>query len=377
MAKCSTVDGWKRYRPAGPVLRRVAYSRPVGNRHAKRPDDRGLPTLDVVAALAGVGRATVSRVINGRGPVSDRTRRAVEKAVAELGYIPSRSARSLASQRTGTVAVVVAEHTPTYDATKIESTILPAPFFARILRGIAAELNAAGLSLRLLVAHDWVRQLSAERVDGALLLAAHRDSEATDVFDRLRLPMVRTGRPLGSTAVHYVDCDNRAGAREAVAHLLGRGRRKVATIAGPQDMSAGIDRLDGYWDALRAGGVPKDESLVAIGEFDEECGHRAMTELLASHPDLDAVFAASDSIATGALQAIKAGGHRVPGDIAIVGFDDSPVASHTDPPLSSVHQPIEALGQEMTRLLVRVINGEVSDPQARILQTRFIQRASS
>ena len=350
----------------------------MGNsRRAKPADDRGVPTLDAVAALAGVGRATVSRVINGRGQVSARARRAVEKAVAELGYVPSQSARSLARRRTGTVAVVVAEATRTSDSVKIGSTELPAPFFARILRGIAAELNNAGLSLRLLIAHDWARQLAAERVDGALLVSAHRDTEATDVFDRLRLPMVRSGRPLGSAAVNYVDCDNRGGARDAVAHLLGRGRHRVATIAGPQDISAGIDRLDGYRDALRAAGMRDDDSLVIVGEFDEDCGRLAMIDLLARHPDLDAVLGASDSIAVGALQAIKASGRKIPADIAIVGFDDSPVASHTDPPLSSVHQPVEALGQEMTRLLVRVMNGETTAPQATILRTRFIQRASS
>jgi len=340
-------------------------------------DGRTVPTLDAVAALAGVGRATVSRVINGHGQVSARTRRVVEKAIAELGYIPSQSARSLARQRTGTVAVVVAEPVPGDDPTAIDSAALPAPFLARVLRGIATELGAAGLSLRLLMAHDWARQLAAERLDGALLLSAHRDAEATDVFDRLRLPMVRTGRPLGSAAVSYVDCDNRAGAREAVAHLLQRGRRTVATIAGPQDLSAGIDRLDGYRDALRAARMPEDHSLVVIGEFHEESGRRAVADLLARHPDLDAVFAASDAIAVGALHAIRASGRNVPGDIAIVGFDDSPVARHTDPPLSSVYQPIEALGQEMTRLLVRVMNGEITHPQATILPTRLVQRASS
>jgi DNA-binding LacI/PurR family transcriptional regulator len=348
----------------------------ANSRRAKPADSRGAPTLDEVAALAGVGRATVSRVINGRGQVSARTRRAVEKAIAELGYIPSQSARSLARQRTGTVAVIVAEPTRTGDSVRAELTELSASFFARIVRGIATELNAAGLSLRLLMAADWPRHLSAERVDGALLLSAHRDAEGTDVFDRLRLPMVRTGRPLGSAAVNYVDCDNRSGARDAVAHLLGRGRRKVATLAGPQDISAGIDRLDGYRDALRAAGLPDDDSLVTIGEFHQECGQLAMADLLVRHPDLDAVFAASDAIAAGALNAIKSTGRRVPDDVAIVGFDDSPIAIHTDPPLSSVHQPIEALGQEMTRLLVRVMNGEITEPRATILQTRFIPRAS-
>jgi DNA-binding LacI/PurR family transcriptional regulator len=349
----------------------------VNSRHAKSAGDRTVPTLDAVAALAGVGRATVSRVINGHDQVSARARRAVEKAIAELGYIPSQSARSLARQRTSTIAVIVAEPTPNKDPAETDPTALPASFFSRILRGIAAELNAAGLSLRLLMAYDWARQLTAERVDGALLLSAHRDAEATDVFDRLRLPVVRTGRPLGSATVNYVDCDNRRGAKEAVTHLLQRGRRTVATIAGPQDISAGIDRLDGYRDALRAAEVPDDNSLVITGEFHEEFGRRAMADLLARHPSLDAVFAASDSIAIGALQAIKASGRQVPDDIAIVGFDDSPVASHTDPPLSSVHQPIEALGQEMTRLLVRVIHGETTHPQATILPTRLIQRASS
>jgi DNA-binding LacI/PurR family transcriptional regulator len=356
----------------------VLYSQPVTtSRRAKPAHDRTVPTLDAVAALAGVGRATVSRVINGHGQVSARTRRAVERAIAELGYVPSQSARSLARQRTGTIAVIVAEPMPSNNLAEARPTAMPAPYFARILQGIAAELNAARLSLRLLMTHDWARQLAAERVDGALLLSAHRDAEATDVFDRLRLPMVRTGRPLGSGAVNYVDCDNRAGARAAVAHLLQRGRRTVATIAGPQDISAGIDRLDGYRDALRAAQMPEDNSLVVIGDFHEEFGRRAIADLLARHPNLDAVFAASDAIAVGALQALKASGRKAPGDVAIVGFDDSPVASHTDPPLSSVHQPVEALGQEMTRLLVRVINGETTHPQATILPTRLIQRASS
>jgi DNA-binding LacI/PurR family transcriptional regulator len=339
-------------------------------------DSRFVPTLDAVAALAGVGRATVSRVINGHEQVSARTRRAVEKAIAELGYVPSRSARSLARQRTGTVAVIVAEPVDGNDAAGIDTTV-PAPFLGRILRGIATELNAAGLSLRLLMAHDWARQLAAERVDGALLLSAHRDVEDTDVFARLRLPMVRTGRPLGSVMVNYVDCDNRAGAREAVAHLLQSGRRSVATIAGPQDISAAVDRLDGYRDALRAARMPEDNSLVVIGDFHEDFGRQAVTELLARHPSLDAVFAASDSIALGALQAIRASGRKVPSDVAVVGFDDSPVTSHTDPPLSSVHQPVEALGREMTRLLVRVMNGETTHPQATILPTRLVRRASS
>jgi DNA-binding LacI/PurR family transcriptional regulator len=369
---------WERSRDSWRYRQRVNYSRPVTtSKRAKPPDHRAVPTLDAVAALAGVGRATVSRVINGHSHVSSRTRRAVERAIAELGYIPNQSARSLARQRTGTVAVIVAEPIPSNDLDETRSTALPAPFFAGILRGIAAELHAAGLSLRLLMAYDWARQLAAERVDGALLLSAHREAEATDIFDRLRLPMVRTGRPLASATVNYVDCDNRTGAKEAVAHLLQRGGRTVATIAGPQDISAGIDRLDGYRDALRAARMPEDNSLVVIGEFHEDFGRRAIVDLLARHPSLDAVFAASDAIAVGALQAIKDSGRKVPGDIAIVGFDDSPVASHTDPPLTSVHQPIEALGREMTRLLVRVIKGEITQPQATILPTRLIQRASS
>src|SRR5258706_15550172 len=159
---------WKRFQKLWPDRQTVNYSQAVANsRHAKPADERSVPPLDPVAALAGVARATVSRVINGHGQVSARTRRAVEKAIAELGYIPSQSARNLARQRTGTIAVIVAEPVPTNDLAETASTALPAPFFARILRGIAAELSAARLSLRLLMAHDWARQLAAERVDGA------------------------------------------------------------------------------------------------------------------------------------------------------------------------------------------------------------------
>jgi DNA-binding LacI/PurR family transcriptional regulator len=174
--------------------------------------------------------------------------------------------------------------------------------------------------------------------------------------------------------VSCVDADNWGGARQAVEHLIGLGRRRIATISGPQDMRVGVDRLGGYCDALTAAGLPE---LIVTGDFSEESGERGMRQLLARAPDLDAVFTASDPMAVGAMRVLKEHDLQIPGDVALVGFDDSATARHTDPPLTSVHQPLEAMGREMARLLVARIRGEAVDSSMVILDTHLVPRASS
>jgi DNA-binding LacI/PurR family transcriptional regulator len=190
--------------------------------------------------------------------------------------------------------------------------------------------------------------------------------------------MVLVGRPPRGTEASYVDVDNRQGAQSAVAHLIAGGRRVVATVAGPQDMGAGIDRVIGYRDALAEAGMAFDPTLVEdSGTFSQDGGAAAMTRLLAARPDIDAVFAASDQLAVGALSVLAKAGRRVPEDVAVVGYDDSPVATSTTPLLTSVRQPIEAMGREVARLLVDAV--EASDPVHRrvILATELVRRASS
>ncbi len=331
----------------------------------------GRPTLEAVAARAGVGRGTVSRVINGSPKVSPEAREAVQQAIAELGYVPNRAARTLVTRRTDTVALFVSES---------EERVFGEPYFAGIIRGISAGLASTGLQLLLAIAQSaddherFEHYLTGQHVDGVFLISLHGGDPLPRHLEESGVPTVLGGAPVGDDPVSCVDADNRGGARNAVEHLIGLGRRRIATITGPQDMRVGVDRLSGYTDALSAAGLGE---LVADGDFSEESGARAMRELLDRDASLDAVFAASDPMAIGAMRVLKEHGRRIPGDVAVVGFDDSPTARHTDPPLTSVHQPLEAMGREMARLLVARIRGEPMERFMVILDTHLVARESS
>jgi DNA-binding LacI/PurR family transcriptional regulator len=326
-----------------------------------------------VARLAGVSRATVSRVVNRSPKVSDEIRRSVDLAISELGYVPNLAARSLVTRRSDSVAVVITEPS---------GRLFVDPFFPRLLRGISAELNARELQLVLLMPgspreEERVRAyLGAGHVDGALLVSLHGDDPLPNWLAERDIPVVVGGRPPRGAQVSYVDVDNRQGARSAVEHLTALGRMHIATIAGPTDMGAGIDRLAGYRDAIGETG-PADPELVAVADFSQEGGGAAMRSLLSRRPDVDAVFAASDLMAIGAMQAIREAGRRIPDDIAVVGFDDSPVAEMADPALTSVRQPIEEMGGEMTRLLIDSTARSNATVRRVILATSLIPRASS
>lgn len=342
-------------------------------RNDKRTGDR--PTLEAVAARAGVGRGTVSRVINGSPEVSAKMREAVLQAIDDLGYVPNRAARSLVTRRADSIALVVSES---------GDRVFAEPFFAGVVRAISAELADTPMQLWLAMVSSTTdrrqleRQLTGQHVDGVLLLSLHGDDPLPSLLEGRGLPTVLGGRPTGTAPVSYVDVDNRAGGRLAVDHLVARGRRRIATISGPQDMLAGVTRLDGYRDGLRAAGLDDDDDdLVAHGDFSEASGAAAMQALLAARPDLDAVFTASDPMAFGAMRVIKDAGRRIPDDVAVVGFDGSPTARYTDPPLSTVHQPVEAMGRHMTRLLLRRIASDATAEPVVILAPDLVVRDSS
>ncbi|MEU9985037.1 LacI family DNA-binding transcriptional regulator [Streptomyces sp. NPDC050856] len=333
----------------------------------------GRPTLEEVAARAGVGRGTVSRVINGSPRVSDRAREAVGRAVAELGYVPNRAARALAGARTDAIALVIPE---------TEARLFAEPYFLDIIRGVSGELADADMQLLLtLIRSSKERQrfeqyLAAQRVDGVLLVSVHRDDPLPDLVRELGLPVVLNGRRSEDETVPYVDSDNVGAGRSAVDHLTGRGRRRVATITGPLDMYVARCRLDGYRQGLEAAGLAPDERLVAAADFTEEGGRRAMRELLDRCPDLDGVFAASDVMAAGARAVLRRAGRRVPEDVALVGVDDSAVARHLDPALTSVRQPIEEMGRVMARVLLERIRGGDAGPPP-LLPTELVVRDST
>jgi DNA-binding LacI/PurR family transcriptional regulator len=347
---------------------------------AARARSGGRPTLAEVAARAGVGRGTASRVINGSPRVSAHTREAVEAAVAELGYVPNRAARALAGNRTDAIALVVPES---------ETHFFAEPYFSDIVHGIGMALADTEMQLLLtLVGSDRERQrlahyLAAHQVDGVLLLSARADDPLPELLEQLSIPVVISGRRSDHETLPSVDSDNSQGARSAVGHLVERGRRTIATITWRLDVYGARCRLDGYRRAVAVAGADSDEALVAHADFSEEGGRRAMELLLERRPDLDAVFAASDVMAAGARQVLRERDLRVPEDVALVGFDDSSIARHMDPPLTSVRQPTVDMGHAMARLLLSEIvarrtpgSGGVERTQV-VLPTALVTRLSS
>lgn len=331
---------------------------------------RGAVTIEEVAAAAGVSRSTVSRVVNGSTAVSPSALEAVNRAIAELNYVPNRAARSLASRQTLAIALVVPEDTTRFFGD---------PFFAAVVSGINARINRSDYVLNLIIASDDPRDkttsyLRSGAVDGAIVVSHH----TSDTFiDRIAaaVPVVYGGRPVRERENdYYVDVDNVAAGRLATQHLIDSGRRRIATITGPLTMPAGVDRLRGYRDALAAAGLT--EAAVEDGGFTADGGARAMTRMLEAGVPVDAIFVASDLMARGALTVLARAGIRVPDDVAIVGFDDSPVATTVTPALTTVRQPSYVQGERMASILLELLSG--GRPQhVTMLDTELVVRDSA
>jgi len=331
------------------------------------------PTIEDVARRSGVSRSTVSRVINGEPKVRAEVVEEVRRVIAELGYVPNQAARQLVTHRTGAVAVV---------ADQPDGRLFLDPFFDCLLRGIRRELALHGAQAVLLFLDEpddldrVADYLGGGHVDGAVLFSLHPGGRLHGMTDRLDIPVVFGGRPLlsaGDTvrAHPYVDGDNRGGARQAVRHLVSLGRRRIATVTGPHDQEhSAAERLAGYHEVL----PDAPPGLVERADYTRQGGARAMTALLDRCPDLDAVFAASDLMAAGALDVLRERGRRVPDDVAVVGYDDlTEIAESTDPPLTTVHQDVA----EMGRLLARLLFDPATEPAAVVVPTQLTVRASA
>jgi beta-galactosidase len=354
------------------------------------------PTLEAVAARAGVSRSTVSRVINGEAAVSPESRDIVLTAVSELGYVPDSAARTLAARRTrparrrDAIALIVTDAVTdsaadvTADAAA-ETAYADDAVFATVVKAAGRALAAAGKQVTLLLTdpaggdHDRIADhITGSQVDGALLVPATRDADPLSaLLVQAGVPAVSLGRPASPVAIPYVDIDNRGGAATAVGHLIGRGRRRIAAICGPAAAVAAQDRLAGYRDALRdaglhEGGLP---ARVADGDGTRAAGAAAMRRLLADDPALDAVFATGDLMAIGALHALRAAGRRVPDDVAVVGFDDIEAAAYTVPPLTTVRTPLTEQARTLVRLLLSHLRDEPAAPVT--LPVELIIRATA
>jgi LacI family transcriptional regulator len=330
--------------------------------------------LEEVARLAGVSRSTVSRVVNDDPRVSDPVRERVQGIIRQHNYHPYAAARSLASRRTRILGLLIPH---------AASALFNDPFFPRLIQGAVDGCNAADHHLMMLmhsssdpmvVERTHHRVIHGHHLDGLVIASSVVDDPLVTRLTEENYPFVLIGRHPRYRQISSVDVDNRAAAQSAVAHLLEHGYQRIAFIGGLPNMIAAIDRYGGYVTALQEAGVLPDPTLAVHGDFTQEGGYRAMQTLLAHQPD--AVFVASDTMALGAIQAAHDAGCRVPDDVAIAGYDNILASATSQPPLTTINQPIGDLGRVAVETLIERIENPEAGPICRLLSTRLILRRS-
>lgn len=329
-------------------------------------------TLEDIARKAGVSRSTVSRVINDHPSVRDDVRKRVMGVIQTTGYHPNAAARTLASQRSNMIGLVLPRSVGNFFAD---------PYFPRLTQGIAQACNQYNLTLGLFLVSTkedeekiFPRVLRNGYLDGILLQSGQVGDLLIDRLIDSGIPLVVAGRPPVAKSVSYIDVDNVSAAFGAVSHLIRTGYQRIGMINGPCDVTVGIDRKTGYQKALVERGRDVVDALIAEGDFTEAGGYYAMRQLLPAGPD--AVFSASDIMAIGAMRAIREAGLRVPDDVALVGFDDLPLATIPTPQLTTVRQPIDQFGFQAVEILIDLIDNGLYPPRRVIMDTELIIRDS-
>lgn len=335
-----------------------------------------MPTLEEIAEIAGVSRSTVSRVVNGDPRVSAGARERVEVVIQEQNYIPNAAARSLASRRTRIIGLLISPSV---------GVILSDPFFTDLIQGAVRAGNDSDYILTILMETGdsgktadriYRRFIRSRHVDGVVILSSVVEDPIVDRLKDDQFPFVLIGRH-PHHAVNFVDIDNRSAARDAVMHLLGHGYRRIGMVDGPPNMIASIDRYAGFITALQEAGRSPDPSLSVYSDFTRRGGYRAMQNLLANNvAPPDAMFVASDTMASGVLQALRDHGLRVPEDVAVMGFDGLDEVLVSQPILSTVHQPIRDLGAQGVLALIDLLEHPEHAPIQRYLPFRLQIRSS-
>ncbi len=327
-------------------------------------------TLEDIAKQSGVSRSTVSRVVNDHPSVSPEVRKRVLKVIQNTGFQPNAAARSLASQRSNMIGLVLPRSV---------SAFFTDPYFPQLTQGIAYGCNNYNLTFSLfLVGNKEDEDKILPRIsrsgllDGLLIQVGQSDDLLIDHLSKTSVPSVILGRPFRPEGVSYIDVDNKRGAQTAVEHLIRLNYQKIAIITGDNDNSASLDRLEGYQQALKNAKRKEVPSLIVSGDFTESSGYKAMKKLLPRKPD--AVFASADMMAIGAIHAIQEAGYRIPEDIALVGFDDVPMANQRHIQLTTMRQPILNFGIKAVELLLDVITNGPNPTRRLILDTELVIR---
>jgi LacI family transcriptional regulator len=327
--------------------------------------------LEDIAKKAGVSRSTVSRVVNNQLNVSDKVRQRVLKVIQETGYSPNAAARTLVSQRSNTIGLVLPHSV---------STFFTDPYYPHLIKGISLACNHYDFTLALFVAGSreyqekiLPRLSSPGFLDGIIIQSGHQADQSI-ILDLVKtnIPVLVAGRPLYEDQICFIEIDNVAASEKAVRHLIQTGYKHIATITGPLSSTVGYDRLAGYKKALDSSSLKFNPSLIMESDFTEAGGYSAMQKLLPFKPD--AMFAASDMMAIGAIRAIRDAGLKVPNDVAIVGFDDLPIPAVNEYQLTTIHQPVVQFGFKAVETLMELIECNSAVVKQVLLETELVVR---
>ncbi len=328
-------------------------------------------TINEVAKLAGVSKATVSRVMNNSKPVNPEKHERVLRAIKELEFVPNAVARGLVHKRTGLVGVVIPDITN--------------PFFAELVKGVEEVVREKNYNMILCnTAHNtekeinYLKMLKEKYVDGIIFMTAKVTVKHKEFFKKSQLPVTFINRKCEDIQVASLDIDNYQAAYDMTAFFLKRGHRHVAIIRAPlTDKTSGFERFKGYQDAMRQYGIDPKESLVMRSNFRIDSAYKAVKQFLQEHHRATAIFATSDLMAIGAIRCLQDHHIDVPGQVEVAGFDDIAMASYYCPSITTVRQPISEMGRQATRLLIKEINGEIIKSRNLILPYQLISREST
>jgi DNA-binding LacI/PurR family transcriptional regulator len=329
-------------------------------------------TIDLIARSAGVSRATVSRVINNSAKVSPKLEKAVKKAIEKYNFTPNVTARRLARGQSGLIALLMEESGEEF---------FQNPFWGEVVQGFSSVITSAGMQPLLLIRpksgteESLFSILRAGQMDAIAIFSWHRPVKSFEKLLDPKMIVVLGGDLGGSKNFPFVDVDNVKGGYLAAKHLIDLGCENIVTITGDLKLQSGRDRLDGYEQALKASGLKVDDNLIFHGDFTQAKAEKITKRLIENKTKFDGIFAANDLSAVGVINELNRKGISVPGKVKVVGFDDSPIARHHEPSISTIRQPIRELGAEVAATLLSILEGK--PVENKILDVQLIKRDST